>query len=80
MQHATRRIMQEAGLPTPKHYRIEAPEDVSPAAAHVGFPVSAYASYDVKTSHDYCVLVVCVCVCVLVGWLVVDMKANLCLA
>jgi hypothetical protein len=27
-----------AGLPTPRHYRIERPADVAAAAAHVGFP------------------------------------------
>jgi biotin carboxylase len=37
-QHKTRELMQLAGLPTPRHYRIERPADVSAAAAHVGFP------------------------------------------
>ena len=30
--------MKEAGLPTPKHYKISTPEDVRAAGAHVGFP------------------------------------------
>ena len=30
--------MEEAGLPTPKHYKISTPEDVRAAGAHVGFP------------------------------------------
>ncbi|MEW5318059.1 MAG: hypothetical protein WDW38_009312 [Sanguina aurantia] len=37
-KHATRSIMEKAGLPTPKHYKISTPEDVLRAAAHVGFP------------------------------------------
>uniref|UniRef100_A0A7R9Z3D5 ATP-grasp domain-containing protein n=1 Tax=Chlamydomonas euryale TaxID=1486919 RepID=A0A7R9Z3D5_9CHLO len=37
-KHATRSVMEKAGLPTPLHYRIEQPEDVEKAGAHVGFP------------------------------------------
>ena len=38
MQHATRQIMESAGLPTPKHYKITSPDEVAKAGAHVGFP------------------------------------------
>jgi carnosine synthase len=30
--------MEKAGLPTPRHAHIVAPDDVPKAAAHVGFP------------------------------------------
>lgn len=30
--------MEAAGLPTPKHFKITSPEEVSKAGAHVGFP------------------------------------------
>lgn len=56
-QHATREIMQAAGLPTPKHYKISSPEDVAAAAAHVGFPsvikpISGAASIGVIRVND----------------------------
>uniref|UniRef100_A0A7S0RDS3 ATP-grasp domain-containing protein n=1 Tax=Chlamydomonas leiostraca TaxID=1034604 RepID=A0A7S0RDS3_9CHLO len=37
-KHRTRELMAKAGLPTPRHYRIEKPTDVAPAGAHVGYP------------------------------------------
>ncbi|KAL6747588.1 ATP-grasp domain-containing protein [Haematococcus lacustris] len=56
-KHTTRDIMLQAGLPTPRHYRITQASDVGPAAAHVGFPavikpVSGAASIGVIRVND----------------------------
>ena len=56
-QHATRAIMEKAGLPTPRHYKISRPEDVPIAGAHVGFPavikpISGAASIGVIRVND----------------------------
>lgn len=56
-KHATREIMQAAGLPTPKHFKITKPEDVEVAGNHVGFPavikpISGAASIGVIRVND----------------------------
>eukprot|EP00201_Polytomella_parva_P001332 CAMPEP_0175085088 /NCGR_PEP_ID=MMETSP0052_2-20121109/28449_1 /TAXON_ID=51329 ORGANISM="Polytomella parva, Strain SAG 63-3" /NCGR_SAMPLE_ID=MMETSP0052_2 /ASSEMBLY_ACC=CAM_ASM_000194 /LENGTH=570 /DNA_ID=CAMNT_0016357021 /DNA_START=235 /DNA_END=1947 /DNA_ORIENTATION=+ len=37
-KHKTREVLEKAGLPSPKHFRILSADDLSKAAAHVGFP------------------------------------------
>jgi len=37
-KYATRSVMEKAGLPTLKHFKIEFPEDVDKAADYIGFP------------------------------------------
>ena len=49
--------MEEAGLPTPRHYKITRREDVQAAAEHVGFPsvikpISAAGSLGVIRVND----------------------------
>jgi carnosine synthase len=56
-KHATRALLQAAGLPTPRHYRITTPTDVEAAGEHVGFPavikpVSGAASIGVIRVND----------------------------
>jgi phosphoribosylaminoimidazole carboxylase (NCAIR synthetase) len=38
VQYLTRQALAAAGLPTPRNARISRPEDLEPAAQHVGFP------------------------------------------
>ena len=37
-QYATRQLMQDAGLPTPKHCQVTSPQGLAEAGALVGFP------------------------------------------
>ena len=56
-QYATRHLMEAAGLPTPRHFKITSAADLEPAAHHVGFPavikpVSGAASIGVIRVND----------------------------
>lgn len=48
MQKATRRIMEEAGLPSPKTAMLLTADDAETAAAKVGFPAVIKVTWDMS--------------------------------